>query len=276
MWKIFDPLTGRCDDTYTNRNSMVNHVIELCDGRIVICFWEYDSTLMQIWNLQTKKCDVNLYLNHHTIQIIELSDGRIMSHGYRTDIWNHRTIIVNIWKLDNSTKGLVVDGSFLLHKSDKCFNMFPDGQIIMRTNRHMLARWDPQTKDIRIVSKNDYANINDILMLSNGQIIINNSRELKISTNIHHAKKSSKTQFRIIVRESYILNCIECFDDQIAYLCRDGNLKIFDLKNNICDQVIPIYLASDISKILLSGVIICATQKGIVCATWKGNVTIVR
>jgi WD40 repeat protein len=270
IWKIFDPLTGRCDATRTTQRGSIIQILELQDGRIVICYWRINKTRMQIWNLQTKKCDVNLYQDHCTMQIVELSDGRIMGHGCRDDIRKKKKIIVTIWKLDTSSlfEKLVISFENYVSNSytiNKCLKMFPNGQIIVLTNHHTLAQWNPQTKDIHIISKNNHKDVDNILMLSNGQIITINVHEIKISTHSYHKKNHKKEDFKIIAHEvNCILDCIEIPDDQIAYLCGDGNLKIYDLKTNICAMMFPIDPAPDIIDMLPSGSIISAAKKGIV------------
>jgi hypothetical protein len=272
IWKIFDSLTGRCDCTYTNQSGIAGSIAELPDGRIVIRFGGLQNDQLQIWNLKTKKCDDDLAHEYSSIcEIVVLLDGRIMGYGYDYSNGN-RKLIINIWKLDNSlTERLVIDASFSNYMS-KCYTadtslkMFPNGQIMVITNHHTLALWNPQTKDIQIISKNIYSNVDNILMLSNGQIIIMNHNSLKICVNVHHKNNNNKKEnFRIFeIENKYVFNTIELPDERIAYLCYNGDLKIYDLRNNICDMVLPIHPVPGIITTLPSGIIVCATQKGII------------
>jgi len=271
VWKILNPLTGSCCATYTHSLGSAICVAELHDGRIVIGLGA-STTQLQIWNLQTEKCDMILQNDEYIGKIVVLLDGRIMGSCFDMKS-RHKGIVIKIWDLKNSSPGgsaaAAVDAVFSNHMSkcytvDTCINMFPNGQIIVVTNHHSLARWNPQTKDIHIISKNKYIHFMEALILSNGQIIISDHYKLKICTTTCY-KKHKNENFRIIVDNSaFIYRIVELPDERIAYL-NNSKLEIFDLKNNKCDMVLTdnFDFITGIG-VLPSGSIVCASQEGIV------------
>jgi WD40 repeat protein len=262
--KIINPQTNssntscNCDNIFTDLNGSVSRIAELHDKRIVIGS-SILTTYLQIWNPRTGKCDMILQNNDTYIKnITVLSDGRVM--GSCLDI-NNKKLMFKIW---NITTGCV-DAIFSNRMSkcctaNSCIKLFPTGQMIVVTNHHTLALWNPfgsaeqptgplppqrmlvspsrpQTKDIHMISK-DYhdMHIPKAILLTNGQIIVSQDKKVKIYTNTLY-KKQKKINYKVIDNDNaYCI--VELPDERIAYSTYEGRLKIVDMKNNKCDMVL--------------------------------------
>ncbi len=254
---------GSCEAIFSDFSGSVSCITELYDGRIVIASGIYITNL-QIWNPLTGKCDMRLQnYDAYITKIIVLFDGRIMGYcACQNDKWK---IVFKIWNpLNGCVDSIFSDRMSKCYTVDSCINLFPNGQILVVTNHHTLALWNPQTKNIHIISKDEYNHMTNAILLTDGRIIVSQTNKITIYTNTKQ-KLHKKVECTVIDNgNDTAYHLVELPDERFACLNYGSQLKIYHLNNNKCEMVLQTSEKHFITgmTVLPNGQIVYASQEG--------------
>ncbi len=200
----------------------------------------------------------------YIMEIIVLLDGRVIgSCTCQKDNWK---IVFKIWNpINGCVDTIFSDRMSKCYNVDSCINLFPNGLIIVVTNHHTLALWNPQTKNIHIISKDEFNHMTNAILLTDGRLIVSQKNKIIIYAKTKH-KLNKKENYKVIDNANdTAYHIVELPDERFACLNYGCELKVFDLKNNNCEMILQTSQKDFITdmSVLPNGQIVYASQEGI-------------
>ena len=223
-----------------NSNSEINYIMELSDGRLLICYLDYLIKIIKIDFIKKNYEFTNILKGHSNLisKVIELKNGNLCSCSFDGSIKLWKKNIDNSYDLEINLK-LFINGKFysLLEVNEIIFS------LLNFNNKKFLYFKNLNNKEERIKELN---NINlkreNLIQLDNNNLIIGGNYVIYIYEINNNKETEIKCNYIIcslyILKDKGIL-----FGDNIGNLVKIKNIYnfeiIFKIQQKIKDEIDP-------------------------------------